>query len=234
MFSPFYKTSFVFTALVMLAYIIVEAQEKLPYDEAQKRIVYKFSIEADKSYKKKVLYDLLQDWFTQQPELFSRSNTNDTIRNNTSDKKPNENKEAVLHEFANHTPLQHTDPESNRLSGKVILKYTGGSNGCIRMFYVQYAMVIVVQDNKVTGEVCNICYNHFNPRTYQLQPVFNWSGQMPCDAINTLEYIKDCEVSHAEFNTFYSFLNKDINELINSLRDFLKQNRSVSLNATDN
>jgi len=230
--STIYKTGFVVTALFIILSDVLQAQEKLPYDEAAQRIVYKFSIDADRSYKKKDLYNLLQGWFTQQPELFTRSNTVDTLKHNyAADKKTNENKEAVLHEFANLMPLQHTDPESDRLSGKVILKYTGGSNGCIRMFYIQYAIVLVVNENQVSGEVCNIRYNHFNPRTYQIQPVFNWSGMMPCDEINTLEYLKDCEACHTEFTAFYSFLNKDTYDLINSLRDYLKVNRAITLNA---
>jgi hypothetical protein len=228
MLSPFYKISLACAVMLLASHAVLQAQEKLPYDAASGRIVYKFSVDADKSVKKKALYNLLQDWFYQNTELFSRSNTTDTLK--TADKKKNENKEAVLREFANLTPLQHTDPESDRLSGKVIMKYTGSSNGCIRMFYVQYALVIIVEDNKLTGEVCNIRYNHFNPNTYQTQPVFNWSGQMPCDEVNTLEYLKDCEVCHDEFAKFSSFLNKDVEELLNSLRSFVKANRAVSLN----
>ena len=228
MLSPFYKTGFVCAIMLLASHGVLQAQEKLPYDAASGRIVYKFSLEADKTVKKKALYSLLQDWFYQNTELFSRSNTTDTLK--TADKKKNENKEAVLREFTNLTPLQHTDPESDRLSGKVIMKYTGSSNGCMRLFYVQFALVIIVEDNKLTGEVCNIRYNHFNPKTYQTQPVFNWSGQMPCDEVNTLEYLKDCEVCHDEFAKFSSFLNSDVEELLNSLRSFVKANRAVSLN----
>ena len=228
MLSPFYKTGFVCAIILLVSHGVLQAQEKLPYDAASGRIVYKFSLEVDKTVKKKALYNLLQDWFYQNTELFSRSNTTDTLK--TADKKKNENKEAVQREFANLTTLQHTDPESDRLSGKVIMKYTGSSNGCMRLFYVQYALVIIVEDNKLTGEVCNIRYNHFNPKTYQTQPVFNWSGQMPCDEVNTLEYLKDCEVCHDEFAKFSSFLNSDVEELLNSLRSFVKVNRAVSLN----
>ena len=228
MLSPFYKTGFVCAIILLASHGVLQAQEKLPYDAASGRIVYKFSLEVDKTVKKKALYNLLQDWFYQNTELFSRSNTTDTLK--TADKKKSENKEAVQREFANLTPLQHTDPESDRLSGKVIMKYTGSRNGCMRLFYVQYALVIIVEDNKLTGEVCNIRYNHFNPKTYQTQPVFNWSGQMPCDEVNTLEYLKDCEVCHDEFAKFSSFLNSDVEELLNSLRSFVKVNRAVSLN----
>ncbi len=227
------KTIFAFVVTLLVTNSALHAQDKLPLDSTTGKISYKFSIELDKQFKKKAVYALVQDWFNQQPEMFTRSNTVDTAKS-AIDKKRNENKEAVLHEFANLTPLQHTDPESDRFSGKVILKYTGSNNGCIRLFYVQYAVIIIVEDNKLTGEVCNIRYNHFNPRTYQSQPVFNWSGMMPCDEVNTLDYLKDCEACHAEFSTFYSFLNNDTNELINSLREFVKGNKALTLNANAN
>lgn len=228
------KTVLAFVVTLLVTNSALYAQDKLPFDSGTGKISYKFSIELDKSFKKRTVYALVQDWFNQQPELFSRSNTVDTVKSVVVDKKRNENKEAVQREFANLSPLQHTDPESDRLSGKVILKYTGTNNGCIRLFYVQYAIILIVQDNKLTGEICNIRYNHFNPRTYLSQPVFNWSGMMPCDDVNTLEYLKDCEACHVEFSTFYSFLNKDTNELINSLRDFMKANKTLTLNSTPN
>ncbi len=173
MISSFIKTGFVFAVISLLTSSVLCAQTKLPFDSVSGKVVYKYTWEVDKSLKKKAIYALVQDWFYQQPELFSRTNMPDTAKSVVQDKKRNENKEAVLREFANATPLQHKDPESDRLSGKVILKYTGSNNGCIRLFYVQYALVVIAQENKLNVEVCNIRYNHFNPRTYLAQPVFN-------------------------------------------------------------
>lgn len=204
------------------------AQAKLPVDEATGKISYKFSVEFDKAYTKQAVYDVVRDWLNSNPETFNRFNT--PLVHSQNDTRKNENREAVLREFQNPNPLQFMDPESDRVSGKVILRYTGGANGCIRLFYIQYAIVMWAEGNTLKGEICNIRYNHFNPRTYQVQPVFNWSGMMPCDENNTLEYLKDCEACHAEFSSFYSFLNNDMQALIGALKDYIKTERGVAVN----
>ncbi len=206
------------------------SQNLLPTDPATGKVSYKFSIELDRAYKEKAVYNMVRDWFSQNAEQFTRSNTIDTGGVVLADKKRSDARAAVLQEFDNTKPLQTLDPESNRLSGKGILKYTGPANGCIRLFYIQYSVVITVSGQTITGDVSNFAYNHFNPRTFQSQPVFNWSGMMPCDNVNTLEYIKDCEACHTEFNTFYKFLNNDTEELINSLRLFVRATKGITMN----
>lgn len=206
------------------------AQTKLPTDAATGLISYKFRLEIDRGTKSKTLLKQVSDWFKQKPEVFTHSNTPDTAKVTATDKKRSESKEALLQQFANATPLQSIDPESDRLNGKGILRYAGGTNSCIRLFYLQYSIVITVSDGVVNGEVSNFRYSHFNPRTFQSQPVFNWSGMMPCDNVNTLEYIKDCEACHAEFNTFYTFVNTNAEELIDNLRIFMKANKAITMN----
>ena len=206
------------------------AQTKLPADAATGMISYKFKLETDRATKSKVLLRQVADWFKQNAEVFTRSNTVDTGHQVMTDKKRNESKEAVQQQFANTKPLQSIDPESDRLSGKGIIKYTGLANGCIRLFYVQYNIVITVSDGVVTGDISNFRYSHFNPRTYQSQPVFNWSGSMPCDNVNTVEYIRDCEACHSEFNTFYTFLNTNAEEVINNLKTFMKSEKGITMN----
>lgn len=221
-------------ALVLLAAILfsatgpVQAQSSLPVDPVSGQIAYRFEIKTANPVSKKWLYFLAKEWLSQQPEKFNRTNETVNPLPTITEKKVNENKASVLKVFANPYPLQHTDPESDRLSGKVILKYSGKSNGCIRLFYIQYAVVVVAEEGKLNVEFCNFRYNHFNPRNYQTQPVFNWSGMMPCDEINTLEYLKDCEACHAEFADFYSFLNKDIDTLLGTLQSDVQQKQGTA------
>lgn len=214
-----YQAALVLLVVLLSAANALRGQSSLPVDSASGQVVYRFEIKAAHTQSKKMLYTLSETWLSEQVEKFSRSNDTGNYVPAIPDKKQNENKAAVLKVFANPYPLQHTDPESDRLSGRVILKYTGKSGGCIRLFYVQYAVVIVAEEEKLNIEFCNFRYNHFNPRSYQTQPVFNWSGMMPCDEINTLEYLKDCEQCHAEFADFYNFLNRDVESLFTSLRN---------------
>ncbi|HLP51102.1 MAG TPA: hypothetical protein VK154_09485, partial [Chitinophagales bacterium] len=174
-------------------------QNKLPYDSVMGKIAYNFTVEIDKPYKKEAMYRLIQEWLN-QPEVFNRSNVAATAAP-TAEKAKSPNKEAVEREFANLTPLQSLDPESDRQSGKGIIKYAGNANGCIRLMYIQYAVIVIIEDNKLMCEVGYFKYNHFNPRNYQSMPVFNWSGLMPCDNVNTMEYLIGCEACHTEFST---------------------------------
>jgi hypothetical protein len=119
-------------------------------------ISYKFKLETDRATKSKVLLRQVADWFKQNPEVFTRSNTADTGHLVITDKKRNESKESVQQQFANTKPLQSIDPESDRLSGKGIIKYTGLANGCIRLFYIQYSIIITVSDGVVTGDISNL------------------------------------------------------------------------------
>ena len=233
MFSSLTKTVLVSVAFLLAGSDVSLAQNQLPVNGTTGLISYRFTFDFDKNSKKETLYNLAKDWFYEHPEVFVRSNTRDTLKPYSKDQKINANIGAVLHEFKNEEPLQHEDPESDRLSGKVILKYNGSNTGCIRLFYVQCSIVLVAKGNQLIGEVSNFRYNHFNPRTYQIQPVFNWSGNMPCDEISTLESLRDCESCHDEFNKFYSFLTDDTNALIVSIRDYMKANKAVCINVSE-
>lgn len=220
-------------AVFMAACFVSKAQSVLPYDSVTGKTVYQFTIEMDKSYKKDALFQLVQDWYAADATQFNRSNVCDTATVAT-EKKKNENREAVMKEFQNNSPLQALDPEGNRVTGKVITRYCKPGNDCMRLFYVQYFVVINVQDNRLSCEINDIRYNHFNPRTFTLQRIFNWSNTGNCDPINTIEYLRNCEQCHDEFNGFAAFLNTDISDLMYNLRDFLKENKALTLNAASN
>jgi hypothetical protein len=204
------------------------AQVKLPIDPATRMVSYTYSIETDKPIKKQALYQLVQDWLA-QTQLFNKANNTAVVK--VTDKNSIENKAAAEKEFANPTPLQFVDPESDRLSGKGILRYNGQQGGCIKLFYVQYAVIVIVEDNKLTCQISHFKYNHFHNRNYQPLPVYNWSGNMPCDQVNTLEYLTECESNPTEFSTFYTYINAHAEELNQSLRDFIRTGKAVATNA---
>jgi hypothetical protein len=220
-----FKKNLVFTGILLAAAFVANAQTKLPVDKETGKVSYKFTVDLDRSYKTEATYAFAQDWMKQNPGMFQRGNQ---AAPKLAPSDTNGQKAAVLKLFTNTTPLQAVDPESNRVSGKIVTRYAGGGNGCIRLMYLQYSIVLVAKGNKLHGEITNIVYNHFHPRSYQPQPVFNWSGQMPCDQVNTLEYIQGCESCAAEFQNFYLFLDADMFELINNLRDYAKTSKGVA------
>ena len=224
-----------FIAAACIAAIVgtLPAQQILPFDSVSKKISYQFTIETDKSDKQDALYALTQDWFHDHVEQFTRTNTNDTTPLLT-DKKKIENRDAVLNEFKNDFPLQSIDPASNRMTGKVITKYTGKNFGCIRLMYMEYFLVMEVQNHRINISINDIRYNHFNPKNFQPVRIYSYNVTSSCDYVNTLEYLKDCENCHEEFNGFYSYLNYDINELVVDLSNYIKANQSLPLKASTN
>lgn len=223
-------------ALILLLTVctkITFAQSALPYDAATGKAIYNYTIELDKSFKKERLYQLVQDWYAVDATQFNRTNLCDTAAP-VVDKKKNENKEAVLKEFKNEFPLQAVDPEGSRIAGKVITQYCRPQNSCMRLMYLQYFLIINIEDNRLNCQINDVRYNHFNFKTYAPQRIYNWSNTGNCDPINTIEYLRDCEQCHDEFNGLASFLNSDISELIYNLSQFLKTNKALTLNTTSN
>ena len=104
----------------------------------------------------------------------------------------------------------------------------------MKLFYVQYFVVINVEEHRLNCEINDIRYNHFNQKTYLPQRIYNWGGTGSCDPISTIEYLRDCEQCHDEFNGFASYLNSDISDLIYNLSDFLKTNKALVLNTSSN
>lgn len=204
------------------------AQVTLPIDPATRMVSYTYTIPTDKPVKKQALYQLVQDWLAQTP-LFNKANSTAVVK--VTDKNSMENKAAAEKEFTNLTPLQFVDPESDRISGKGIIRYNGQAGGCIKLFYVQYAVIVIVEDNKLTCQISHFKYNHFHNRNYQPLPIYSWSGNTPCDQVNTLEYLTECENSHTEFSAFYSYINAHAEELNQSLTDFIRTGKSVATSA---
>ncbi len=226
-------TKLVFTLVVLVFCQILFSQSVLPYDTATGKTIYNYTIELDKSFKKELIYHLVQDWYSADAAQFNRTNVCDTAKI-VSDKKKNENKETVLKEFRNEFPLQAVDPEGSRIAGKIVTKYFRTQNSCMRLIYLQYFLIINVEDNRLNCQINDVRYNHFNPKTYTPQRIFNWSNTSNCDPINTIEYLRDCEQCHDEFSGLVSFLNADVSELIYNLGQYLKTQKALTLNSAPN
>lgn len=223
--APLAQKSVIALLVCLLTTPVLYAQVKLPVDPASRMVSYNYTIQTDKPVNKQALYQLVQDWLA-QTQLFNKANNTAVAKVN--DKNSIENKAAAEKEFANPEPLQFVDPESDRLSGKGILRYHGQTGGCIKLFYVQYAVIVIVEDNKLTCQISHFKYNHFNSRNYQPIPVYNWNGNIPCDQVNTLEYLTECENNPSEFGAFYTYINTHAEELNQSLINFVNTGKAVA------
>jgi hypothetical protein len=91
-------------------------------------------------------------------------------------------------------------------------------------------MVVTVEDHQITCELTDFRYNHFNERSFQFKRILNWSNSTSLDPVATLEYLVENEQSHVEFGKFYSFLNKDLNQMMTRLSNAVSTSGAIALN----
>lgn len=217
------------TSLVfLLAYSSISAQSLLPYDSATAKVTYSYSIKRDKRMTNDAAYKVVQDWFEQNSCEFKRCNLNQygCISQNVNTK----NLAEVEKVFANASPLQSIDPESNRITGKVSLKYTGDALGILKVLYLEYFMIVTVNEKTIDCQITDIRYNHFNPKSFLLQRINNWSDFTSLEPVNTLEYLDQNQKCSSDFGKFACFLNDDMDRLYNHLGNYVKSAKSLSLN----
>ncbi|MBK8658039.1 MAG: hypothetical protein IPN22_03995 [Bacteroidetes bacterium] len=221
----------IYSSIVFLiAFTAVNAQSLLPYDSATAKITYRYSIKRDKRLANDATYKIVQDWFEQNSCEFKRCNLNQysCVSQNVNIK----NLAEVEKVFSNASPLQSIDPESNRITGKVSLKYTGDALGILKVLYVEYFMIVTVNEKSIDCQITDIRYNHFNPKSFLLQRINNWSDFTSLEPVNTLEYLDQNQKCGSDFSKFACFLNEDVEKLYSHLGNYVKSAKSLSLNTT--
>jgi len=221
------RTILSFLMLAVLAQSI-SAQTSLPKDKATGKITYRFSIPINGNVSKGAAYEMVSNWFGSHTKEFTRSNTSVTPENicgvNTS------RLAEVEHEFKNTAPVQSLDPESNRIVVRVVTKYFGENGGTIHALYLQSYMIVTVGEHEITCELTDFRYNHFNEHSFQFKRIQNWGNSTSLDPVATLEYLVENEQSHTEFGKFFSFFNKDVNQMITHFSNAVKTGGALTMN----
>jgi hypothetical protein len=199
------------------------AQTTLPTNRATGKVTYRFTIPVNGNVSNEEAYEMASNWFGSHTKECTRSNVSVATENMSGVNKSN--LAEVEHEFKNTAPVQSLDPSSNRMTIKVVTKYFGENGGTIHALYVQGYMIVTVENHQITCEVSDFRYNHFNERSFQFKRIQNWGNSTSLDPVAPLEYIVENEQSHAEFGKFYSFLNKDLNRMV--------ENFSIAVKATE-
>lgn len=221
------KNHFLLLTLVFFT-VRLFAQDLLPFDSAAGKIIYRYKIVTDKKCSRETAYALVQEWFEKNPCEFRRCNLNQygCVAQN-----PNlRNLEEVEKVFGNPTPLQALDPESNRITGKVVTKYTGDALGLLKVIYLESFLVITISDNAIECEMTDIRYNHFNPKSFLLQRINNWSDFTSLDPVNTVEYLQSNQKCIQDYGKFSKFLNDDYQKLFSHLSAHIKSSKTLSMN----
>lgn len=214
--------------LFLLFSLSAFAQSKLPIDAATGKVSFKTTIPLRAGISNEAAFALVENWFNENPALFSRVNRQLVV----GIEKPavSQQRMAVEEVFANKTPLQALDPASNRIVGKVVMLYHGKSGGGIQHLYVQYCLLLQIENHVLHVSACEVTYNHFSVATFQPQRFLNYSNSNACDAVNYMEYLIDCENRHEEFLAFYDFFNQDVEAIFNNLNGYIMGNKAITQN----
>lgn len=167
-------------------------------------------------------YQLVQDWFTQNPCTFTSEN---------SDAKglscSNRNKQNADVAFTNTQPLQSTDPYGKKFSARCLAKYAGTGNSSINVMYVEYYLVIEIINKTVTASVSPMKYHHFNKNSFAPQQIYSWQGGVPCGAAGNLHDLVD-NMGNDNTSDLLQFLHQDTVRLFAELQKHLSQNNALA------
>lgn len=200
--------------------------QTLPIDSTSHKVVFKKIIELDSSYSSDVLYNLTKEWFTTNNREFNRSNS-EKQNNSTNaligvNKSTSSSSSLVQQLYNNETPLKFQDFETKKLIGKGISKYNGSTFGGIRVMYVEYDIKISVKESKIRVEITNFNYTHYNQVTMQQVQMYGWKDEGPCNSKNSIESLLTCDKIQPALNSFYTYLNDDINKFTESFISYIK------------
>lgn len=200
-------------------FLLATAAKALGQQVAEPKVKCTFSIPVADNVTTEQAYELATQWFANNGGQLTRSNLSEAAQCAQCTNPANLNE--VNHEFDNHNPVQSLDPASNRMTARVITKYFGSGSSTIRAMYVQYYMVVSVVEHQIVCEIKDIRYNHFNEHNYQFKRIQNWGNSTSLDPINTFDYLVANEQSHEEFNKFYSFLNKEADQIVGQFSNYV-------------
>ncbi|HLP51579.1 MAG TPA: hypothetical protein VK154_11885 [Chitinophagales bacterium] len=213
------KALFSFLVIALFANT-ASAQATMPVNKATGKVTYRFSIPVNENVSDEQAYEIAAEWFSRNTSEFTRSNM--CVRPENMSGVNSKMLAEVSHEFNNTFPVQSLDPSSHRIAVRVVTKYFGDQGSNIHALYLQYYMIVTVADHKITCELSDIRYNHFNERSYQFKRIQNWSNSTSLDPVNTIEYIIENQQAAAEFTKFYSFFNKDVKTMVEHLNSAVK------------
>jgi hypothetical protein len=183
---------------------------------------YQKTTKLNAGIKPQAVYSLTENWFNANPAMFTTKNAEAPETSKT------KNKKEVEEAYDNKRPLQSLDPAVNRVLGQGLVKYFGGTKTSIRLLYIKYDITIQATAGQVVFKVSNVRYFHFDPKSYTEAGIYSFNGGKPCDYTGTMEYLKGCQVSSAEFTALTAFFNKTVTDLNASYIKALKEKKMAN------
>jgi len=207
------------------------AQNALPFDSLKGKVSYIMDIPTQDNLKPENLFEAYKQWFDKEAGLFTR--VNNPEYKCYSSQACLERKKEVDRIFANPIPLQSIDPMSKRMATRVVVRYTGDKEALLKLMYLEYYLVLTVQEKSIHAEITDIHYNHLHSKKYTLQRIGNWTNTISAESTNEIEHLMRQELAELpDFQRLFKFLNEDISLLYAQVSDFAtkgaKQQQSVN------
>lgn len=185
---------------------------------------YKQSFTVNNDVTEDEAFEIVQNWFTQNPCTFTSEN-NDAKGLVCS----NRNKQNADIAFTNTQPLQSVDPYGKKFSARCLAKYAGTGNSSISVMYVEYYMIVEISGTTVTASISPMKYHHFNKNSFAPQQIYSWQGGRPCDAAGN---VCDLNETLGAENTaeLHVFLKQNTARLFAELKKHMSDNKVLALN----
>ncbi len=201
------------------------SQTLLPIDTTTNQVTFRQIIVLDSTYKAEKIYTIVTEWFSSNTKTFNRSNSEKNYQ--TGDillgiQRGNSTELDQL--FKIDQPLKFQSPNEKKLTGQGLLKYTGGSMGCIRVMYIEFDIKVSIKDYRLRLDLTNLHYTHFNQMSMQQSQIYG-TEKGPCNSKNTIENLLNCERCLGEFEKFYTYLTSDMKNISDDLTKFLLNNK---------
>ncbi len=202
------------------------AQNRLPIDSASGKVLFKEIIEFDSTFKSDHLYSSAKEWYLTSANQLNRSSADKNFNAGNMLLGAQKSNSAPLdHLYLIEKPLVVEDQNEKKLIGKGVLKYSGGTMGCIRIFYINFDMKTFIKDNRIKVEITNFTYNHYNQVSMTKSQVYGWNDTGPCMSQNTIESLLTCDRCGREFEKFYQYIKDDMPKIIQNLKEYLISNK---------
>lgn len=183
--------------------------------------VYSFHFNLNRGTSDKEAYEMAQKWFTENPAEFNAANGTHMISRKAVAKI------ALDDTYKNSSPFISAYPGTNWVAGHNVVKYTGGELSAISIMYIEFDMVVQIEDAQVTATLSHVTYHHYNPFNYAPAGIANAAGKafQPTGKFENLAAVAN---SNPDIKDASDFLNQHVDRLLGDLQQTLGADKPLT------
>jgi hypothetical protein len=212
----------------MLPFLAI-SQNQLPVDSASAKVLFKEIFEFDSTYTSDQLYKSAKEWYLTSVNQLNRSSADKNFNAGNMLLGAQKSNSSLLDQlYLIEKSLVLEEPEDKKLIGKGVLKYSGGTMGCIRIFYLNFDVKTFIKDSRMKIEITNFTYNHYNQVSMTKSQIYGWNDSGPCMSQNTIESLMTCDRCAREFEKFYTYIKEDMPKIMISIKEYIQANKPTA------